>query len=498
MRSMEQPALPHVSYGASLPGRRNARTSLPQVPEGLRRQSTLRRRSSRQSAESSRTARFSSMCSSDTLESTAFERGLPDVLEQVRAAIAEVAQDGDSNTLRMVREARYAEALASHPGLEDTALRPSDEEGADARDSLVKEVAGVFAEFDASLTGFIPPHEVRTVLMHLGRQVSSKNLYELLDVVHEGKDGIMRNYDLDFLDVVDVVGHQVALDQATLRRGILQFRGLERPPELREVASVLEGVGLHPRLEQLRKLATELKLVSRINGTVEFTHAAQLFRMAECCRMIEKQRFKHRAGFSHDQVCVFQAAFEQVAGSPEGELDKEGLFLVLEEIHAMPENQEDVQDLEELLVHADRDGNGKYSFEECLHLVRRFHDKEDFNTFVCEIDAAQEVGLNQEELQNLRSLYTTLSEEDVRLQEFSYFALTKAVRMILGISITMEKNAALQAVFREHATPSKAPRKRQPPSPRVDPSGIESLQLPFPGFLRVMGRLRGGPEALAR
>lgn len=479
-------APPPKSYAAYMDKRRNAHLgsllfNVPLTDHGHR--ASMTNYSMRSSVQSS------SVCSD--ADSCGLERGLPEVVAKVKELMEDFVED-DENSERFYREEKYAEALLSVPGIREVAEKHGLHEG-----DVLLEVTRLFAECDANLSGCIPQHEVTTIFRRMGHAVPSRNVFNLIEKVLQEKFGIIRQHiELDFSDVLEIVGAQVAHAENLLKGAYEKFRGLERPVKVTEVGKALETLNLHPRSEQLRRIAGELHILSKDQSSVEFTKADQLFKLTTQSRELEKQRALHRAGYSHEQVAFFMDAFEKVAGDIQGELDKVGLFEVLEMIRAMPDEPEEVRDLEELMKLADINDNGLWSFDECLHLVRRFHDKEEYNQTLLENAAAKEAELSREELGSLKALFLMLVDE-VGVGEFTYYALTKALRLLVETSITVEQNASLQQVFREHAKPSKAykdatadwAQKEKKRLESGEPRVIEALQLPMPGFILIIGRL---------
>jgi len=432
---------------------------------------------------SQRSSVLSSAASSGD-DSLSPERGLPDVVAGVKESVEAFLENGevDEASERSFREAKYAKALLSFPGIEELSAKVGLYE-----DMLLQDVARLFAEYDVGLGGFIPQHDTTTIFRRLGREVDCKDVFELIERLFADKFGIMRRDDLDFLDIVEIVGHQAQRDHETLRNAYEKLRGFERSLRLGEVAKTLEPLHLHPRLEQLKRIASDLRILGKGEQEVELTQAELLLKIGEQCRELEKQRVSERAGFSHEQVMYFKDAFEKVAESPGGEVDQEGLCEVLAMIKALPEDAEGMLDLEELMKHADTNDNGLWSFDECLHLLRRFYDKEEYAAVVEEHKAAEEAGLSREDHRSLRGLYHKMLQDD---EEFTYYLLTKAIRFLLETSITVEQNAVLQGVFRSYAKPSKAQHesiKRHSGQELL--SQLEAFQLSLPGFLRVIGRL---------
>jgi len=402
-------------------------------------------------------------------------------ISKVIAGVRTVAESGGPGTCqtRLAKEATYTELLVQSPQVQEYAAQKA------VGLECLKELATVFAELDGSLEGIVPAYTVRTLLRRLGRDVQARAAFELVERALELRPPGAERQGLDFYDVINVVAHQAGLELEALRRAF-ELRSSDRPLEFREVAKVLEAVGVHPRLEQLRRIALDLQLTGSGELNIALSDVGQLVRIAERCYELEKQRAHERAGFSHDQVCYFQDAFERVAKSARvSELCKADLLRVLELVGVAPASAEERQNLEEMIQLADRDENGTFSFEECLHLLRRYLDETEFAAVLHEVDAAEEAGLSREELTGLRQVYKGLAEETSGTREFSYAALTQAIQL-LGASITMEQNAALERIFRESAEVSKAATSKQR---QMVPISTEALQLPFPQFLKVIGRL---------
>merc|ERR1712151_725781 len=134
---------------------------------------------------------------------------------------------------------------------------------------------------------------------------------------------------------------------------------------------------------------------------------------------------------------------------------------------------------------ADRDVNGTFSFSECLHLIRRFMDRREAQALERANEAANEAGLAPEDVDGLHKVYTSLLEEEAEHGgDFNYYTLIKAMQLF-GATLTMEQNALLERIFRQHAKPSRLRGSRR----RKDLMGMQTLQLPFPQFLTVVGEL---------
>eukprot|EP00929_Paragymnodinium_shiwhaense_P072239 TRINITY_DN36660_c0_g1_i1.p1 TRINITY_DN36660_c0_g1~~TRINITY_DN36660_c0_g1_i1.p1 ORF type:complete len:816 (-),score=212.92 TRINITY_DN36660_c0_g1_i1:217-2664(-) len=449
----------------------------------------------------------SSSCGSELIKQEALEhRGLPEVLTEVRE-IREMRQ-----ARRQSKELIYAELLPQSDVVKRIA------EYADVTLEDVAALATLFAEFDGTLSGFIHSHTLLALLRRYGRYTSANEFRTVLERFGEkfesdsdsedsdsdeeeekDKGESTKNKGMDFLDVLEQVGFLSAADMGALRFAYAKWCDRHarktRPTEMSEIAGILGMVGTCPPLVQLRRTLEEVgveHVMVENNRLFVFSDEEQLYELWNQCRQLLQIASHESAGFSHEEVVYFRDAYDKArrwsAETMNGkrktggkqrvaeELDPLGLTMLLSELGLRPKNDDENDFLHRLVACADRDGNGTYSFWECLHLVRKFMDTRDIVNVVTEYEAALESGLTPKEVEAMRELYVILVDDSGE-RGLTYSGFTKAVQTI-GINITMESNTRLQTIFQKHL---------EEPDKEHDASW--SRVLSFARFLEVMGEL---------
>jgi len=378
----------------------------------------------------------------------------------------------------MAREESGEKSLGSlGAGLLDAA--PEDEEDfSKLQHDQVRELAALFVEFDGDLTGFIRQHDLRSLLRRAGRALSAEEILDLLNSLNlPNWDDSDTDSEFDFLDLLELLDMREHTERLYLLSVFRQkFKGAGGGgirPEIRELAKTLEGVHITLNAEQVRRTAAEMGL-PEFPGYVMIHREAQLFLLAERCRKFEKLRVHERAGFSLEQVQRFQYLYEQIVKRPSRGATLKEMTAIMNRFPIPIEDDEMKGDLEEIF-YCGRDEGTELGFWDCLHAARRFQDKKDMNQLALETIAASEVGIPRTELVGFRNFYEKLIEEDnTKESEFTFFTLSKAVR-IMGATLTMEKNAELEQLFRYYAVQS-----------RLTENG---LHLSFSQFIRVVGQI---------
>mmetsp|Transcript_5893 Transcript_5893/g.10518 ORF Transcript_5893/g.10518 Transcript_5893/m.10518 type:complete len:724 (+) Transcript_5893:106-2277(+) len=448
------------------------------------------RRGSRQSIEADRRSSIGSNYDFSDLKPSR-QRGFPDAVEVAEEEEEAARAEGCSHLERRARRLHaFSEALLSSPeviareeeaaqmqlgaGLEDAA-QEDEEDFVKLQHDQVRELAALFVEFDGDLTGFIEPHDLRSLLRRAGRALSAEEIHELLDSLPNWDASDMDNQ-LDFLDLLELLDLREHTERIYLR-GVFRdkFKGAAGGgirPELRELAKALEEVHITLNSEQVRRSAMEMGL-PQFPGYLMIHREAQLFLLAERCRKFEKLRVHERAGFSLEQVQRFQFLYEQIVRRPSQGATLKEMTAIMIRFPIPIEDNEMKGDLEEIF-YCGRDDGTELGLWDCLHAARRFQDTKDIDQLSLERDAAIQVGIPQAELVGFRNFYDKLIEEDsTKDGGFTFFILSKAVR-IMGATLTMEKNKELEQLFKQHASPSHSD---------------SVLKLSFSQFILVVGRL---------
>lgn len=407
-------------------------------------------------------------------------RGLPELVREAKEGAAECP--GNAREKRVRRESLYAEKMFTNHEVLEHAKHCS------VSPEVLRELAGLFAEFDGMMTGFINQYTLRSLLRHLGRSLGTRDLFALLaDFRRQGGLGGVNEDVLDFMDIIDIVGYLATMELECLHYSYIEIGG-PCSVSVRTVAAALEAVDIVPHLEPLRRMAVDLRLIEPGgDNLIKLSSESDFIQLAALCRQRAKRESYERAGFTHDEVAFFRHAFERYARTKasENELAPPELIKVLDYLNISPSSRTEQDDLNQMIRCADRDVNGTFSFWECLHLVRRFMDKKESVALQHANEAAQEAGLTSQDVDGLHKVYATILDEDTENGgEFNYYALTKAMQLF-GANLTMEQNAVLEGVFRQHAKPT----RRGAPRRRGDLMGVQTLQLPFPQFLTVVGHL---------
>eukprot|EP00931_Biecheleriopsis_adriatica_P073956 TRINITY_DN48150_c0_g1_i1.p1 TRINITY_DN48150_c0_g1~~TRINITY_DN48150_c0_g1_i1.p1 ORF type:complete len:755 (+),score=172.17 TRINITY_DN48150_c0_g1_i1:115-2379(+) len=417
-------------------------------------------------------------------------RGSPDAVEQAEEADKAAEDEGrDPFERRAIRLYTYSEALLNSPEIQKM-LEDRVQEGLDLEDSFddydrelerlyqeeLRELAALFVEFDGEISGFIGKHDLRSLLRRLGRAFSADEFVMLLDGLSDWDES---DEELDFMEVLHFCDTRIQAERSSLRSIYREkFRGLGGSsirPELRALAKSLEEVHIYLMPEQVRRVASEMEL-SIYGGFAYIKTDSELFLLAEHCRKLEKKRAHERAGFSFEQVERLHRLFERLVLDPQVGASFEDMLSMMSRFPIHMETEEEKEAFEEIF-YCGRDKSTRLSVFDCLHAARRFLDKQEIDERLRENDAADQAGIPLAELDNYRSFYNELKKEIVdeeQQDEFSYLALSKGVR-IMGATLTMEKNAELENLFRRYGLPSR--------------SKPQAYRLSFSGFLQVLGFL---------
>jgi len=483
-RSSRSPAPPAISARASILGRRGSQIGL-----------TSRRGSIGDLSEKIlRRASAASLGVSST--HSASDSSGEDPFVAARAAAEEAQAEAEeaglpSDLCRQRRQEVYAEAilkLSDVHELQNERLRAGsgleEFEEVDAEvEKLIKEdiaeLAQLFAEFDGSLDGTLQQHDFRSVLRLLGRAMTEDEVRNLISCLESWDETAENGRDIDFREFVELCDMRLHSEKLYLRSFYRErFRGASSTsiqPHLRDVADAMEGVKVHVRPEQLERTAHELGYPVWA-GYVTLENETQLFILAQKCRELERQRAWERAGFSLEQVSRFQQLFDSISGKHGGRgIRFEHLVYIIVQMGIVTKGRADEADLEATAFNG-RDRSELLSFLDCLHCARRFLDKKEMDARSKELRAADIAGIPQEELEIFRAFYKQLIAEDNQgnKKDFSYFALCRGVQ-IMGATLTVERNAELEQMFKEHAVSSSTSSKQ--------------LHLPFPKFIVMMGTL---------
>ncbi|CAE8614345.1 unnamed protein product, partial [Polarella glacialis] len=420
------------------------------------------------------------------------DKGLP---------IAGMAEDGDSDfgpsssssdVVAAAQEAKedrrakrlqvYAEGLLDSEQLKERQEQVHDDEDSEDEDASrqveVREVAHLFVEFDGALTGFIFSHDLRSLMRRAGRALSAAETNSLLDNLAPDWNEEDMEGGLDFIEVLELIRVRRHAEKAYLKTVYVdRFQaqagdpGGRVRPDFRALATALEGVTIHVMPELVRRAATDLGLPTD-GGVVTMTRETQLYRLAERCRMFEKQRVHGRAMFPLEKVSQFQQIYDRSVARLEKGASVEEFIMMLDRFGMHVESDAEREMMEEIFF-CGRGTSARLRFWDCLHAVRRMDE------LAAELNAAEE------ELNGFRDFFKQLIVEDgtdVQEAEFTYFTLSKAVR-IMGATLTMEKNGELEQIFRQKAIPSRSYGSLR------DKNTVSALQLRFPEFLLVIGHI---------
>ncbi|CAK9066085.1 unnamed protein product, partial [Durusdinium trenchii] len=279
----------------------------------------------------------------------------------------------------------------------------------------------------------------------------------------------------EFVELCDMRLHSEKLYLRAFFRD--RFRGASSnciQPHLRDVAEALQGVKVHVRPEQVERIAMDLGYAVWAEF-VTLVHETDLFVLAQRCRMLEKQRAWERAGFTLQEVSRFQQLFDHFLGSAGRGLRAEELLYIVHQLGMTSRSRSDEADMTATAYNG-KDLSETMSLEECLHSARRFLDKKEMDARSKELRSAVATGIPEDELDYFRAFYKQLIAEDSQgnQRDFTYFALCRGVQ-IMGATLTVERNAELEQMFKEHAVYS----------------GLSSqmLHLPFPKFIMMIGTL---------
>lgn len=193
----------------------------------------------------------------------------------------------------------------------------------------------------------------------------------------------------------------------------------------------------------------------------------------------EKKKARETAGFSGDELMVIQETFEFHDKDRSGELSFAECIQVLEDLGRVPGTIEQQQKLVKRMEQADEDGSGLFTLKEFLYLQRRFMDEDECMQYAKEKNAAEKSKFTDEEVVELREVYTQLCEDESETGtaedvEFSFLMLRSLLRN-LGVQLSAQQVHELKLIFKEHAIPS-----------ALTENG---LQLIFADFLLLMGQL---------
>jgi len=424
-------------------------------------------------------------------------RGLPDVIAAVQAAMENCSLSAREK--RESRETAYAQMLALHPSVSGQAA------SSEVTVGELRELTTLFAEFDGTLRGFLNVSALRSLLRRVGHIFQARDLVDLISQ-HWARQQI-KSDTLDMVDILEIYGIMQAQIKTDIKVLVLETPPGPLDPPL--LLSAMKGMSLNltVSLEQLRRVISELGFVtnqnmrrsSKTKSTIDESEVAmmqsrsepnassaascteaQMTALVDRLRESEKMRAQERAGFTQDETIYFQKAYDRTSGDlGVSELLPKDLLDVLAELGIVASAESERDHLEDVMRSVDRDDNGAFSFNECLHLVRRFFDEAEVQAVLGEKAAAEDAGLPEEEVQGLREVFEMLKEEEADQQEFNYPALTKAVRLFGGTLSVVQSNE-LEKIYQRYAVPSKTcvKRKRE-----------KVFQLEFPSFLRIVGEL---------
>lgn len=399
------------------------------------------------------------------------ERGLRSVVDKTRLLFNNKGRKTCSKK-RTQREVVYADLLLKEPEVHWQAGRAGY-----MRASELQRIAGIFAEFDGGLRGFIRPHALRTLLRRTGRPVDATMLCDMLEELEERRGLTFEKSGFDFVEVVDVMAQCVEVETLQLRNTLRSIRCA--PVSLSGLASELRKAGVFAREEHLRQTAFELGLLdsedclsSHARLLDEHELEQKLHELADRCRDYERLRASERAGFTHDEMAQCRHAWENVACNEHGEVARSDLIKSLHRFAVLGAVFLDTAAFEKVVRRVDRSGHGTFSFEETLQLLRRFLDEQEVEEVLQERLAARMAGLKKEDVAGLRQVYDMVRGEAQAPFEFSQ--LQRAVALFGG-TLTSAQSAELQRIFSFHVLPAD------------EPAAIEHLH--FPEFLTIIGHL---------
>lgn len=458
----------------------------PSAPINARRAS-LRRGSVGDLAEKLRRASLASICVSEKSDSDGGGgEHCAAARQAAEAAQTEAEEEGlPAQICRQRRLEAYAEALLREPEIQQLQAERLRGEEVDEVDSdlekLIKEdlaeLAELFAEFDGGLEGIIQQHDLRSLLRLLGRSLSEDDVRALirgLDPLNDENE--MREIGFkEFVELCDMRLHSEKLYLRAFFRD--RFRGASSnciQPHLRDVAEALQGVKVHVRPEQVERIALDLGHAVWAEF-VTLVHETELYVLAQRCRIQEKQRAWERAGFTLEQVSKIQELYEHFVSKTGRGLRAEELLYIVHQLGMTSRSRSDEADMDATAYNG-KDRSETMSLGECLHSARRFLDKKEMDARSKELRAAANAGIPQDELDFFRVFYKQLIAEDTQgnKKDFTYFALCRGVQ-IMGATLTVERNAELEQMFKEQAVSSG--------------SSSQLPHLPFPKFIFMIGTL---------
>lgn len=462
----------------------------PSAPFAARRGS-LRRVSVGDLSEKLRRASMNSIAMSEKSESnTGGGDRCAAARQAAEAAVAEAEQQRlPAAICRQRRVEAYAEALLREPEIQQlqaervrggVGMEDLDEVDSEL-EKLIKEdlaeLAELFAEFDGTLEGVLQQHDVRSLLRLLGRALTEDDVRTLMRGLDPLGDENEMFGDIGFKEFVELCDMRLHSEKLYLRAFFRdRFRGASSnciQPHLRDVAEALQGVKVNVRPEQVERIALDLGHAVWAEF-VTLVHETELFVLAQRCRMMEKQRAWERAGFTLEQVSKVQELFDHFVSKTGRGLRAEELLYIVHQLGMTSRSRSDEADMEATAYNG-RDRSETMSLEECLHAARRFLDKKEMDARSKELRAAAIAGIPHDELDYFRTFYKQLIAEDTQgnKKDFSYFALCRGVQ-VMGATLTVERNAELEQMFKEHA---------------VSSGSSQLLHLPFPKFIVMIGSL---------
>jgi len=329
----------------------------------------------------------------------------------------------------------------------------------------------------------------------MGRSVSARTLggllaklWKALPRVHIDVPQSQRILqDIDFVEVIEAFAIMIHVEKADLRCFLMEVgNGLI---DLYKLGVYLKDMefGLDATFENLKEAAEEFGVEKRgyspgktVRGSIlaaDRDRQEMLYQIVMRCHQHEKQEVHERAGFSREEVGALSRAFDKFSTFA-GELDPEDLLKILDGLGILlSSDKEQQQHLLEVLQATSCGDIDTISFNECLHLVRRFFDEAEVQAVLLETSAQEYAELSSEDVEELRKVYHWFADEEVEQQgEFNYFALTKAVRFLGGSALSIAQSAVLDEVFRKYSKPS-----RTMPAQKTK----SWFYLPFPEFLKV-------------
>jgi hypothetical protein len=284
--------------------------------------------------------------------------------------------------------------------------------------------------------------------------------------------------DIDFTEVVEAFGIVRNNELADLRCFLMEAGS--KCGDLHALSAFLKDMefSIDFTFDQLHKAAMELGLGDQRIETITVRSPDSLFKIVQRCRNKEKIRCHERAGFNVDEVFEFQKAFDYFAPPAlGGELHPQDLVSMLSFLGILANQEDNDERFGELAAATECDQREKFSFTECLHAARRLFDEAEVKAVLTERSAQEEADIPLEDVEELRKVYDMYADEEDQC-EFNFFALSKAIRLVMGSSFTPAQTKVLDDIYNLHAKPSKTHRMQS-----------DALCLPFPEFLKVVHEL---------